>query len=152
ALAQQLFRAQSQQFDRLVAAVTDEYKQEERLRASSARDRGLDSVRRLLRYEAIDPTGLAYDFDAWHVAVIAPDPATATDLRRLSKELDRRLLVVEPEPAALWGWFGGRRPLDSDRIAERARRQWPPSSRLSIGEPARGLRGWRLSHRQTEAL
>jgi hypothetical protein len=152
ALPQRLFRTQARQFDLLVAAVTEEYEREAKARPSSTRERQVDLVRRLLRCESLDVSGLSYDFDAWHLAVVVLGLDRGIELRRLARELDRRLLVVAPEPGTTWAWFGGRRPLPSESVVEQARGIWPESSLLAIGQPGRGMPGWRISHCQARTL
>jgi hypothetical protein len=82
-------------------------------------------------------------------------------LRGLAQALDRRLLCVALGEGLAWGWLGGRHgPTVAD--LERAIREGegnggtlPGGERdgavaLAVGEPARGLEGWRVTHRQAQ--
>jgi hypothetical protein len=138
-------------FDRLVAAVSAEYQQEAARFTSSVSERLAERVKRLLAGELVNATDLNYDFEAWHLGVIASGPDADPLLRKIATELDRRLLVVEREEHTVWAWLGGRNSLDPARIAELPLNVGPPRTLLALGEPAQGLRGWRLTHRQAEA-
>lgn len=74
----------------------------------------------------------------------------AEALRRAALTLDRRLLIVLRDGGA-WAWLGGRRPLDPGRLVQALSPDLPAQAFLSIGEPGKGLHGWRFSHRQAEA-
>lgn len=137
-------------FDRLVQAVSDAYEDEARHLAPAQRH--ARRVRRLLDGELIDTAELDYDFDAWHLAVLAPGPGGEEILREAAADLDRRLLLwVEEGEGVVCGWIGGRRAFDREQIGALASRAGPPRAPMAIGTPARGLRGWRLTYRQAKA-
>jgi hypothetical protein len=146
-----LLRSQAALFDRLVAAVTDEYTREAETRLSSTAERRAERIGRLLAGELLDTPGLNYDFDAHHLGVIAKGPGAAEALRGLAGALDRRVLLVEREEDMVWAWLGGGRALDSEQLAAGLCSAWPEQACLALGEPAQGLEGWRLSHRQAKA-
>ena len=146
-----LLRSQAALFDRLVASVTDEYTREAETRLSSTAGRRAERIERLLAGELLDTPDLNYDFGAHHLGVLAKGPGAAEALRGFSGALDRRLLLVEREEETVWGWLGGRRALGSEELVARLPSAWPEQVRLALGEPAQGLEGWRLSHRQAKA-
>jgi len=146
-----LMRVQESLFDRVVAAVSDEYGREA-VRPSSAEERRAELVTRLLEGETFDVPELSYEFDAHHLGVLAKGPQAPEALRELATVLDTRLLLVgRSEAAAAWAWFGARRPLGSAQLLTAAASRWPSQVFLAIGEPGEGLEGWRLSHRQAAA-
>jgi PucR C-terminal helix-turn-helix domain/GGDEF-like domain len=119
---------------------------------SPARRRA-ECVRGLLAGEPVDVSALAYEFDAWHVGVVAHGEDAEGIVRGLAGALDRRALVVAGEaPGSVWAWLGGARRLAVERVLgalEKARSQTAVTA--SLGEPMRGLAGWRLTHRQAAA-
>jgi hypothetical protein len=146
-----LLRTQAVLFDRLVAAVTEEYAREEKGRLDSSEQRRTKRVERLLAGELLDTTELAYDFKGHHVGVVACGSGATSTLRDLAATLDRRLLAVRHEGEVVWAWLGGRHPLDAGELQGRVETAAASETRMAIGEPARGLAGWRLTHRQARA-
>jgi predicted DNA-binding protein (UPF0251 family) len=144
-----LFRAQAAHFDHLISSISEEYQREENRRLHTLDQRRLKLVQRLLGGELFDHTNLAYGFDAWHLGILALGPDVASRLAILAAELDRVLLLVSPDEETSWAWLGGRRRLSS-QVMSRHLSTWPQHLRAAIGEPARGIAGWRLSHQQAK--
>jgi hypothetical protein len=147
---QRLLRGQAALFDRLLATVGEEYAREECGRPESTEQRRAERIERLLAGELIDVSELGYEFGGWHLGALAPHAAGSEALEGLAKALDRRLLLVRRGEDMVWGWLGGRREIEPEEIAAIAAR-WPVGVAAAIGEPAQGLAGWRLSHRQARA-
>lgn len=137
--------------DRLVAAVSDEYARAAPGSSGSAEERRTSHVRRLLAGEFLDASELAYDFEAQHLGLVASGPGAGEAIKELAGALDRRLLLVSPEEGTRWGWLGSTRETDPAEIQAGIAGDWPPRVALAIGEPAAGLEGWRLTHRQAKA-
>jgi len=148
---QVLLRTQASLFDRLVEAVSEEYGREEDTRAAGSGQRRLEQVERLLAGELVDASGLGYDFEGHHLALIAIGDGAAETVRDLACALDRCLLSVRRDETTVWAWFGGRRAADLEELGRLLSAGWPAEVILSLGEPAHGLAGWRLSHRQARA-
>ena len=146
-----LLRAQATLFDRLMAALAEEYTRELSERLDSTEERRAERVRRLLDGELLDTQELAYDLDAHHLAIVAQGEGALEAIRRSAAVLDRLLLAVSAGEETVWAWLGGRHPLDPEELLCRAATGWPADVSLAIGEPAKGLPGWRLSHRQALA-
>ena len=146
-----LLRTQAALFDRLLAAVSEEYARETDNRLGTSEERRAERVQRLLAGEALDTTDLDYDFDGHHIAAIASGPEAPEALRRLASSLDCRLLLVRRDEEAVWAWLGARRKLDPAEVERLASRGWSTQMPLAIGECSDGLAGWRLSHRQAAA-
>lgn len=148
AVLKRLLRSQAVIFDRLLAAISEEHRREVATRLGSNEERRVDRVRRLLAGEWIDASDLAYDFDVHHLGAIAAGDGAVTAIRELAARLDVRLLTVGRGEATVWAWLGARRrlnPADLERVAADSQ---TPRVALALGEPAQGLDGWRLTHRQ----
>jgi hypothetical protein len=148
---QALGKTQAMLFDRLVVAVSAEYRSEVEGGAPSIVQRRVECVRKLLGGELADTSELAYDLDGWHLGVVASGARAQRALRSLAGALDRRLLLVLPGEDTLWGWLGGKRKVEAERAVQLAASDWPEEASLAIGEPAHGVPGWRLTHRQALA-
>jgi hypothetical protein len=143
-------RDQTAILDRLLASVTEEYTRELGDRPHSAEERRAARVRRLLAGEPLDTSGFGYEFDGWHLGVLAAGPGAPEALRDLAKALDRSLLSTSGGEGVTWAWLGGRGRLDADQ-ALAAAEVLQADVTLAFGEPAEELTGWRLTHRQAMA-
>jgi hypothetical protein len=145
---QHLLRSQASGFDRLLAAVSDEYTREEKLPRPGSKQHRLELLRRLLAGELLDVSDLRYDLEAHHLGVIATGPRASAALGALGERIDRQLLLAEPGEQTAWAWLGGRREFDPHEFDFLASFTWPEETAVAFGEPAEGLPGWRLTHRQ----
>jgi hypothetical protein len=148
---QRLQRTQANLFDRLVAAVTEEYIREAETRLDTAEQRRAERVERLLDGELLDTSEPAYDFNAHHLGMIATGSEAPDAIRNLASALDRRLLMVRHGEGTLWAWLGGRRRVDLAQLERHVSQSWPAQISLALGEPGQGLGGWRLTHQQAKA-
>lgn len=145
-----LLRILAALMDRLMAAVSEEYAREERARPGSAEQRRAELIERLLAGHRLDASGISYDFEANHIALVAKEFRAVDAIRDLAGSLDRRLLLVCREQGVTWAWLGGKRSFDRDeiwKIAGDHLAQLP----VAFGEPGEGIAGWRFSHRQARA-
>ncbi len=143
-----LLRSLSVRFERLLAAVGEEYAREADSRTSSSRQRAAELVKRLLAGGLPNTAETAYEFDASHLGVVLAGPGAAEAVRELATAHNRRLLLVQPGEDVFWAWLGGRRRLDPAVLLEST---LPGDLVLAVGEPGEGIAGWRLSHRQAAA-
>jgi PucR C-terminal helix-turn-helix domain len=136
----------------LTSAIAGEYAYERERVGRSPEQRRAELVRKLLSGAPVEVGAFDYDFGAWHVGVIATGAGAAGALRGLRVGLRCELLSVPRGEQSVWGWFGGGRRLDSADI-ERLHTvgEGFVGVSLAIGEPARGLEGWRVTHRQAQA-
>jgi hypothetical protein len=146
-----LLRTQATIFDRLLTAVSEEYRRETATPPRSSGDRQAERVQRLLAGELVDTSELAYNFEGHHLGVIATGEGAAEALQQVGRNLDCLFLIVREGEAAAWAWFGGRSELDADSFESVLISSWPARLTLALGEPDRGLAGWRLTHRQARA-
>lgn len=138
--------------DRLITAVSEEHARVAKSRPSSAAERRRECVKRLLAGELVDSSELGYDLDAQHLALMAKGEGAEDLLRGLAGRLDRRLLAVQREEEPKWaGWLGGRRALEPEQVLQALAGAAPEGVVVTLGEPAEGLAGWRLSHLQAKA-
>ena len=138
--------------DRLLAAVSAEYAREAKNRPSSAAERRRECVKSLLAGELVDHSNLEYDLDAHHLALMAKGEGSPEVMSVLAGRLDRRLLTVCREEEPIWAcWLGGRSPLEAEQALRALGEISLDRVFVTVGEPAEGLSGWRLSHRQAKA-
>jgi hypothetical protein len=149
--ARQLLRAQASLLDRLLDAVSSEYRNESEREGDSPERRHAERVRGLLAGATFDTTELDYDLDRWHLGVIASGIGAVGAVRELAGAVDRRLLSVSHGEEAVWAWLGGRSSLAVTDVDRALPGEGPAGLVLAIGEPAQGIDGWRLTHRQAQA-
>jgi hypothetical protein len=137
--------------DSLIVAVTDEYSREVEWAGRSPERRRAELVLRLLAGGHVDSAELGYELDAWHLGVIARGKMARGAVRDLARALDRELLPVSRGEEAVWGFLGGRRRVAGSDIERLLPATWPADVSLAIGEPGRGVEGWRLTHGQAQA-
>jgi sugar diacid utilization regulator len=94
---------------------------------------------------------LAYELNAWHMGLVAMGEEAERAVRGLAAALDRQILVVPQEQEIVWAWLGGRRELRVADIERQLLAQGPASVSLAVGEPRRGIEGWRLTHHEARA-
>jgi hypothetical protein len=141
-------RTQAAYFDRLLAMISEEYAREPEPAPGTPQHRRLELVQRLLDGERLDAHDLAYDFEAVHLGLIASGPKVAAAIRDLASILDSRLLLVPHLDGAIWAWLGYRWRLDREAMERFVTSEWPSDAVLAVGEPSRGLSGWRRTHLQ----
>jgi PucR C-terminal helix-turn-helix domain len=152
AALQRLLRNQATLLDRLLAAVSEEYAREERMRSAPG-DRHLSRrVERLLAGELVDVDRIPYDFDGFHLGLALSGEGADEAVRALAREIDCNVLSVPRGDGVVWAWLGSRRMVEGEEL-ERAIAGVPPVLKISAsaGVPAEGLSGWRFTHRQARA-
>lgn len=138
--------------ERLMTTIADEYRQERERIERSREHRHVELVHRLLAGERPDTGELDYALDdVWHLAMIANGGAARRAVRGLADDLGRQLLCVPAGEGSLWAWVGGRQELEMDRVERALAAAKTVGVTLVLGEPRRGLSGWRLTHREAQA-
>ncbi len=149
---QRLLRGQAALFDRLVAAVSEEYSREVESRLGSPEERRAERIERLLAGEPLDTSELDYDLGGHHIGLLARGQRAPEAVRELAALLDRRLLIVRRGDATVWAWLGGRHRIEAKDVQEAITVSAVQAQiTTAVGEPAQGLAGWRLTHRQAAA-
>jgi hypothetical protein len=144
-------RAEAGLLDHLIDAVAAEYQSEVADRSRSSQRRRLERVEKLLAGELNWAVGLGYELEAWHVGAVVAGIEGEGEARELADSLDRRLLTVPCGKSTAWIWLGGAREVSREEMECLAEAGWGRGARVAIGEPGRGVAGWRLSHRQAAA-
>lgn len=145
-----LLRAQSSLFDRVVSAVTEEYRREE-ARPSSKEQRQVEAVRALLAGEVDHAPGLRYDLDLTHVAIVATGLDALGVVRAMVEATRWDSLVIRPDETTVWAWIGTRRQVVASELLDAPSAGATARACVAVGEPAQGREGWRLAHRQAQA-
>lgn len=150
-LQRHLRRRQEAVLENITATVAREYKQERQRVMRSAEQHRRDLVQKLLEGEPTDVSELDYDFDAWHLAVIACGADVERALKGLADGLGRHLLPVWRGERTVWAWLGGRRKLTVEDIERQLACGEALGMSLAVGEPRKGMDGWRLTHHEAQA-
>lgn len=148
---QRLLRLQAEIFDDLLDTIAAEYRHEADALARSQDERRAEYVRRLLVGELADASMLEHDLDQWHLGVVASGADARRAVRDLARGIDRRALTVAQGSDLLWAWLSGRKEFDRETVRQAVEREWGTGIVVGVGEPGRGLDGWRLTHQQAKA-
>jgi PucR C-terminal helix-turn-helix domain/GGDEF-like domain len=149
---QRLLRSQALVFDRLLAAVSEEHRRESQSHRASTEERRVQRIERLLAGELVDTAGLGYELEgSHHIGAVATGEGAPEALRELAGGIDCRLLIARRNEETVWAWLGGQRATDPAKVKDRAGDLLPPEASLAIGEPGKGLAGWRFTHQQALA-
>ncbi len=137
--------------DRLIVTITAEYTREAQRVEWSPEQRRAERLRKLLADEPVELGDFGYELDAWHLGVIAKGRGGARAVAHLAPQLDRQLLLVSCEGETVWGWLGGRYRLDAKELAERGKvLAGSVGVSITVGEPGKGVEGFRRTHRQAQ--
>lgn len=144
-------RVSSALIPRLITDISDQYHDEIRKQATSPASAQVKQVSELLEGKRVDMTQLNYDFDGFHIGLIAMGSSAANAIRGLAQALDCIPLIADPPDSPVWAWLGRRVPPDISRVEKLISERWPSESAVAIGEIGSNLAGWRLSHHQAKA-
>lgn len=147
-----VLRTQGPHVDRLMASVAAEYMAEMELMRRSPAQRVAEKVQRLLAGDApLAAEGLDYEFDAWHLGLVVTGAGADAAARTLAAGLGRQPLVVARGNDSAWAWLGGRAPVEIEEVGRCLASGMLGDVSLAVGEPRRGLEGWRLTHHEAQA-
>jgi diguanylate cyclase with GGDEF domain/PucR-like helix-turn-helix protein len=149
-LVRDMLSAQATMLDRLMAAVTSEYTREVERAGRAPGRRREECVQRLLAGAPVDAAELGYELDGWHIGVIATGAKADRAVRDLAEGLGRQLLTVPRSAESVWAWLGGRRRLAVRDVERVLGTKVSADVSLTVGEPAVGIEGFRLTHRQAQ--
>jgi hypothetical protein len=148
----EILRAHGPQVDRLMAAVATEYMDEVARMRRSPTQRLAERVQSLIADEGPTDVGdLQYAFDAWHLGMIVKGGEGEACVRALTARLGSQALVVPRGDGIVWAWLGARRPLSVPEVERLLSTGVAGDTLLAVGEPHRGIDGWRLTHREAQA-
>jgi hypothetical protein len=147
-----LLRMHGLHVDRFMASVAAEYVDELERAARSPEQRLAECVERLLVGEPVDTTKLDYGFGGhWHIGMIAMGPNAGRVLKSVADTIDCQILSIARGEQTVWAWLGSRRMIAVTDVQHALPTEESAGVSLAIGEPAKGLDGWRLTHRQAQA-
>ena len=124
---------------------------EQRGRANSHERRRVVATQKLLEGASSDATLLHYNLDSFHLGLVVAGRELARPLKNAQRRSGSRLLLIEPYPDFVWLWLGGSRESTLRDLECLLELELPAHTFLAYGEPAQGLDGWRLTHRQAVA-
>jgi hypothetical protein len=150
-ILQHVFKAQGSLLDRLMVAIAAEHGQETERVQRSAEQQRAHRVRKLLAGEPVSTVDLDYELDGWHLGVIATGAKGEEVVQGLAAKLGRQHLLVSRGEEILWAWLGGSQRLVVADVVRLLAAKGRSDARLTIGEPGKGLNGFRLTHRQAQA-
>jgi hypothetical protein len=136
--------------EHMIASIADEYELELEGAERSPEQRRAERVQRLLDGVPVDVGEFGYELDAWHVGAIATGVNAEKAVRGLAVALGRELLMLARD-GEVWAWLGGQRELMVADVERALSAQGLVYVSLVIGEVARGVEGWRLTHREAKA-
>lgn len=142
--------AQAAGLERLLAAIASAYADELRRTERPSEQRQAERVKRLLAGGTVEGSELGYELGGWHLGAIVVGAGARDAVHELAAGIDRRLLSVACEPERVWVWLGGRERWDLERVIARVSAA-ADGVIFALGEPARGIEGWRQTHRQAQA-
>ncbi|HEY7257264.1 MAG TPA: helix-turn-helix domain-containing protein [Solirubrobacterales bacterium] len=145
-----LVQAAGVELERLLGAISDEHGNELRERREAPDSQRLERIERLLDGEMVDVSRLHYEFNAFHIGAISVGKHARAAIDVLSRGLACELLLVR-RGETVWAWFGAGEEVEPETVGNLLAERWPPRLPLALGEPAHGIGGWRLSHRQARA-
>jgi len=134
--------------DYMSAALVTEYEAEHRLYFLERPDRKKRAmVTAVLAGSPADEVAMGYSMSGWHLAVVAWGDHPETAIRNVATLLGSQSLVVSATDGAYFGWLRSvkrrKEPVPNLTMAK-----LPPGTRVSYGQVAEGIEGFRRSHRQ----
>jgi hypothetical protein len=148
-----LRRAHAALLERLTISIAAEYQQEEERIERSPERRVAERVQRLLAGAPADAVA-GYELDAWHLGVIATGAQprrAARAVESLATKLGRERLLVPRDEHTVWAWLGARRRFSIADAGRLLVAKGPGEVSLTVGEPGRGIHGFRVTHSQAQA-
>lgn len=150
-LLMDILRDQGPQVDRLMGYAAAEHEKELGRTRRSSGETFAQRVLRLLTSDELEGGGdFDYDFDAWHVGMILTGRRAAAAAQLMAERLGYRSLRIERDPGTAWAWLGSPRWPVVAKLQRSLVCNLPMEVSLAIGEPRKGLDGWRLTHREAQ--
>lgn len=135
--------------DAVMQCVATEY-DAEATRISRLSNPALDLTLGLLKDEVYVNEIDGYILDRWHIGIVTAAAMPRRYLSQLARYLGAQFFVADSPLGQRWVWIGKGEPLAADDV-EVALTKFFEQQRgtIGLGEPRKGLPGWRLTH--TEA-
>lgn len=134
--------------ERITTAVEDEYLQEHKRMERACAQHRLEIVRRLLVAQPVELAELGYELHSrWHLGLVATGTGAPEVLQQLKSRLGCELFTV-PCGELVWAWLGTERKLSVAELERLIDANGRTDFWLAVGEPGRGIDGWRETHQQ----
>jgi PucR C-terminal helix-turn-helix domain/GGDEF-like domain len=147
----QILAEHRDRIDHLIETAAAEYEDELRRLKRSTAQREADRIVELLQSDCpLIPADIEYDFEAWHVGMIVKGGNAELVARALAERSGHRALHVARDPETTWAWVSCARQASLTHLERFLTENVPPEISLAIGEPRKGLGGWRQTHREAE--
>jgi hypothetical protein len=147
----QILSEQGIHVDRLMESVSIAYGDEAALNRRSAAQERADRIAHLLHSDSlVAPADLDYDFDVWHLGMILIGPGGEKLARAVAETLRCRLLPARRDQELTWAWLGNSQPPVATDLEQCFAASAPAGVSMAIGEPRRGLDGWRQTHHEAQ--
>jgi diguanylate cyclase with GGDEF domain len=148
---QDILRDHGPLVDHLTAGIATEYMHEVERISRTPAQRLSGQVKKLLAGAVGSEAEIDYPLDGWHNGVVVRGPKADRVIVRVGNALGRLVLCVpEGDPDTFWAWFGGPRPLETGDLDALLTKELPQGVSAALGEPRKGLDGWRLTHREAQ--
>lgn len=149
-LLQALVREQATLFEQLLQSVADEHRRGSQELHECAGRPYAGQLRRLLDGELADISVFPYSFEQYHIGLVAEGIDAKASIEELARTLNQQLLVSTRPGERVWAWLGAREILSWPALQSALKSGWNHRLSLGIGEPAKGVQGWRFSHFQAQ--
>lgn len=146
----QVLSTQGIALDRLMAAISAEYRDEVEHATGSPSKRRAERVQRLLDGAPAGPFELDYELSGWHIGLIAAGAESTRALEGMVETIGGPHLLVSGGEQSVWAWLGGQKPGAIADLERALADQDTDGVALAVGEPARGIDGWRMTHWQAK--
>jgi hypothetical protein len=150
----QILSDQGLRVDRLMETVSAEYRDELEQAARSSTQKQADRIWHFLENSSlVGPPDTDYDFDAWHIGMILTGSATPI-IRAVQTIADRsgyRLLTVARDHETAWAWLGCPVEPNLAGLVQALDAVASAQASVAVGEPRKGLDGWRQTFREAQA-
>jgi hypothetical protein len=148
---QDILRDHGPLVDHLTAGIATEYMHEVERISRTPEQRLSGQVKKLLAGASGSGVEIDYPLEGWHTGVIVRGSKADRIILRIGNALGRRVLSVPAgDPDTFWSWLGGPRPLKTGDVDALLTKEIPEGASLALGEPRKGLDGWRLTHREAQ--
>lgn len=148
----QMLSDQGQHIDRLMELVAAEYRDELRQTKRSAAQKESDRVARLLNSDSIvSPVDLDYDFENWHLGLILRGRNAEVVARLFAERLGCRSIQAARDRETVWAWLSDPRRSTITNLEQFLIDNTPADLSVAVGEPGKGLGGWRRTFNEAQA-
>lgn len=133
--------------DRVAEAVVETYQHEREAMVRDHEHRKRELIRDLLKGLPVDSGKLAYNIHGGHLGLVAWGMSPAEAFEQIASLIGGQTMTVIGSGGVLHGWIGGESPLKAI-VEATTHLKLPDETWVALGEPARDLDGFRLTHEE----